>query len=276
MKINSEDNNKDHYYTIIVKGNMIARTCMHYVQGLTLFGLKKEDIKEEEHYDFDGATLTWKGDLILDEQTRALPYASYLVEGMASFESPGNICIYSTYDAAYNYYKANMKILKDNCSANIDKKIKSQLYKGLLMDVFSILELFLSDLILCLIYTNIDCFNNALNYFLKKKECQSKKNSARTIEQKMHDFFFKGIVYHRFNDVGKMYKEIANIEFPRHNRLQQYLFKRNNIAHRYSLSNQDGMRMIIVNHDDITDLINVSDKFANELIQNTKILYSQD
>ena len=50
--------------------------------------------------------------------------------------------------------------------------------------------------------------------------------------------------------------------------LKPFLYKRNNIVHRYSFSNIDRMSVCIITKNDIQDLINATNMFVDKLIEN--------
>lgn len=126
----------------------------------------------------------------------------------------------------------------------------------------------LSDLILCLIYRYDNVLEKALVYYRDKKdknvtdvECKNVKD----IEYKVHNYFFQGIVYHRFDLVEELYDSVLGITIPNTYKLRELIHKRNNIVHRNSLSNRDRMTVTKVSLDDVNNLINVVEKFVNEL-----------
>ena len=84
----------------------------------------------------------------------------------------------------------------------------------------------------------------------------------------MHKFFFDEVVYHRFDEVEKMCKEILQVEMPDTKDLKRFLHKRNNIVRRYSFSNIDRMSVCVISKNDIQCLIETSNVFVNKLIEN--------
>ena len=87
----------------------------------------------------------------------------------------------------------------------------------------------------------------------------------------MHNFFFREVVYHRFDDIRKMFNTIAEIDLPDYMDLKRFLHKRNNIVHRFSYSNEDRMLLTIINSEDVSELIKYSNKFVSQLIENWNV-----
>lgn len=254
------------YYLIKVKGNILANDKLHFAQGWACYG-KSEPTHDDSNYYFDEKNHNIESDLILNETRRAVPYAVYLSEKGISIESTGDISCCPGYQPALEYYKENIAKTLNFLNIEYDNEITQTIYKSLFIDVFSILELLLSDLILCLIYSNEIIFNNAKDYFINKPTNKKNNNNVEMIEQKVHNFFFKNVVYHKFDEVKKIYKKLIGIEIPNFSKLKICLYKRNNIVHRYSFSNIDRMGVTIISKDDVKKLIEFSDNFVNELVK---------
>lgn len=254
------------YYLIKVEGEIQANSKMHYAQGWSCLAIGSS-VDEGGDYDYDSKTHTVKGDLILNDNRRSVPYAVYCGEKGIHSTSGGAVCSWSGYGAALEYYKENIAKISNQLNVEIAGDISQILYRGLFTDVFSTLELFLSDFMLCLIYTNEEIFEKAKVFFCTKKN-ESGQNVVRDIESKMHKFFFDEVVYHRFDEVEKMCKEILQVEMPDTKDLKRFLHKRNNIVHRYSFSNIDRMSVCVISKNDIQCLIETSNVFVNKLIEN--------
>lgn len=254
------------YYLIKVEGEILANSKMHYAQGWSCLGIGGF-VDEEGDYNYDSRTRTVKGDLILDEYRRSVPYAVYCGEKGIRSTSGGAVCYCPGHSPAYWYYKENIDKILNQINVDVAEEIFQPLFRGLFTDVFSALELFLSDFMLCLIYTNEEIFEKAKVFFCTKKN-ESGQNVVRDIESKMHKFFFDEVVYHRFDEVEKMCKEILQVEMPDTKDLKRFLHKRNNIVHRYSFSNIDRMSVCVISKNDIQCLIETSNVFVNKLIEN--------
>lgn len=256
------------HYFIKVEGEIIAYDLVHYAQEWACGGVGTSS-HPEDNYDYDETTHSVKGNLILDTTKRAVPYAIYYTEkGIAA--NSGDIAAWPGYGAAVGYYEDNIAIVQKQLNdSSISKDLIQPLYRGLFTDIFSILELFLSDIILCIIYSDENVFDKAVEYYTLNKLGDKQLNVAE-IEKRMHKFFFDEVVYHKFNVVDKLYQEIIGVKLPGYDSLEKYLHKRNNIVHRYSLSNKDRMLVTNIAKEDIEGLIEASNKFTDQLVENIK------
>lgn len=263
---------KDHSgYTIRVKGEIVVKSQKHYAQDWMCKSVATEIDEDNVKFEYDPNTHTVISDLILGDTIRAVPYASYLSDKDITCYLGNGADIYACtkYNGAYYYYKEFINTVETQLeySVKLRKKILPVLNKALFMDVFSILELFLSDLLLCLIYTNTTIYEKAINFYKLDKKADENE-IIRNIELKMHRFFFQEVIYHRFNKVRKIFIDIVGVNIPDYKKLKDYLHKRNNIVHRYSYSNIDRMRIITITKEDVQGLIDTANAFVEELMIN--------
>lgn len=255
-------------YIIEVKGDIIAAERIHYAQNWACRDSNSNKDFISNKYLYDEKTHTVNSNLILNENRRAVPYAIYFTKNDIYSNGIGTVAAYQGYGAALEYYKENISIISNLLKIDIDKDIEQYTFHGLFTDVFSILELFLSDLILTLIYTNDTIYEKAIDYYKTSNKC---RNEVKEIERKVHNLFFNGIVYHKFDKVRDIFIKLIGLEFPNTERLRIYLHKRNNIVHRFSFSNIDRMGIIKITKNDIINLINESNFFVEKLIDNLKL-----
>ena len=258
-------------YKKYIGGNIIANKKLHYAQDWECFNT--EDAEYEE------------GDLILSDTKRAIPYATYLAKGdIIVICSGGSILsstidkdiscniesVYKPHEAAFEYFKEGIEIIKKQVadSENIPKNLEQTLYRGLFTDVFSVFELFLSDVILCLIYNCDDKYYEKAIKFFKQEKDIGESEPVKNLEAKVHRYFYDGIVYHRFEKVKSIFNEIFDIDVPDYkDKIKKFLHKRNNIVHRYSYSNQDRTLLTTLTRQDITDWIQVVEEFVGKLVE---------
>ena len=67
------------YYLIKVEGEILANSKVHYAQGWSCISIG-DSIDGEGSYKYDSKTHTVKGNLILNENRRSVPYAVYYGE----------------------------------------------------------------------------------------------------------------------------------------------------------------------------------------------------
>lgn len=254
------------HYCIEVEGEIIAYSKKHFAQNWACRSVSKPIV--DKSYRYDKNTHSVKGNLILDENRRAVPYAVYYTKKGIRATENGEIVANPGCGASLAYFKENIAKIKTQLNAEIPQDVKESFYKGLFTDVFSSLELFLSDFVLSIIYSDIKSYNRAIAYYKLNNKRKRKEKNIDKIEKNMHKFFFDEVVYHAFDKVEIMFKNILNIEIPDTKDLRLWLHKRNNIVHRYSFSNIDRMGVCIVSKDDIERLLDVSFSFVEQLIAN--------
>lgn len=122
-----------------------------------------------------------------------------------------------------------------------------------------------------MIYSNETIYEKAVLYYRTNKNSQ---NEVSEIEKKVHNFFFNGVVYHRFDKVKQIYESVLDIQFPDTDGMIDFLHKRNNIVHRFSFSNIDRMEIVTITTETIEDLIKETNLFVNRLIDNVNKKYA--
>ena len=271
------------HYIVEVSGYITAESGTHYAQDFITYSTLDGYKETEDGYSYDERTHTVKGNLVLSKNKRAIPYAIYVTHGPIYLKENTNadIGVYPGVGAAYEAYKEN--ILRINTVLNKEWKenISEIMGNALYIEVFSTLELFLSDFILCKIYKDNDIFNRAVRFYQSQeteknnRECdvhkRSKSQSNKTldvkeIEYRVHKFFFDGVVYHNFDKIKSMFKKVLSVELPDTKELKSLLHKRNNIVHRASLSNTDRMTLTTASKDDVKKLIKATNIFVSDLV----------
>lgn len=256
------------HFIIQVNGTINITSGKHFAIewcGNSLNGhIINEDVQQYTIYDsignIDGNSYTHviEGDLILNEDYKAVPYAIYYSLKDISCDFKSNADIVATgygVVGAYEYFKDKILELEKRICRN-----DAFINKALFVEVFSIFELFLSDFLLSCIYSYPDCYDNAIAFFKN----EYKIGDRIIIENSVHKYFFRTINYHRFNNLNKIMRNILNIDLPKFK--ETYLYKRNNIVHRASLSGEDRMRVTIITEELLRQFIVDVKKFANELI----------
>lgn len=247
-------------FEIPVIGQVIAYDKKHYAQGWACRSIS-QPIKDKS-YKYDEMQHTVRSNLILDSKIRAVPYALYYTEkGICSYP-PGDIVFAPGAMAAELYYKDNITEIKSLLKIEIPSEIEVFFYNGLLTGIFSVLELFLSDVLLCLIFRNHEVYERALDHIKKKGKLNS-ENHDLVIQR----YFTKDIVYHKFDQIKCVFNNILQIQLPNTRHLRSYLHKRNNIAHRFAFSNIDRMTMTEINVDILNTLIEHCNEFVAKIME---------
>ena len=204
-----------------------------------------------------------ESDLILNSKVRAVPYAIYFTEkGICG----RNIVAGAGIGGAYAYFKENISSIRNRLSLPIDDSIAETVYNGLYIEVFSALELFLADALLCLIFTNEGCHCRAICFY-KDETGRTKDKEKDELIKRVYNYFSKTIVYHCFPQVEKAYGVITGKNFPDTNELQRLLFLRHNIVHRHFLDGLSLMRITCATKELVESLLNTVSEFADSLIK---------
>ncbi len=185
-------------FIINVTGEIIANDKNHYAQGWSCLDSTKP-IKDTS-YDYDDLKRTVRSNLILNKTIRAVPYALYVSEKDISAQSTGDIIYAPGAMAAELCYKDNISEIEELFNVKIPSKIELYFYNGLLTGIFSVLELFLSDVLLCLIFTNSKVYGRALDH-LKKKGKLNNLDQDLAIQK----YFTNEIVYHKFDKIKSIF-----------------------------------------------------------------------
>lgn len=259
-------------FLITVTGEIIAKDKNHYAQNWACRSIGKYVDDHSYHYDQNNHTV--QSNLILNKNIRAVPYAIYVTDKGIRTESSGEIFCAPGAMAAELCYKDNISEIETLYKVSIPSKIELYLFNGLLTGVLSVLELFLSDVLLCLIYTNRDVYDRAIEYM---KNSSNKKGQSRinNLNQDLaiQRHFTEDIVYHRFDKVRLIFKKILGVKFPNTKVFISYLKKRNNISHRFAFSNIDRMKMTEIDLDTLKEFILYCNEFVEKLMNEIRKRY---
>lgn len=256
-------------YIIEVEGEIIAKDVNQYAVNWACGAIGGDPESIADNYEFDERRHAVKGNLVLNKNKRAVPYASYFAKKGIQIYGGGDIYTYgSSSGPAFAYYRDNVERLKAKIEIEAPVDIQDSLYNSLYLEGFSILELFLSDFTLCLCFQSDKIFEKATTYILTHKKKENNDglcgNEYMTTDLAVRKYFTSSMVFHRFEQVKKLFA-IMDINMPRTKELECLLHKRNNIVHRNAYSNIDGMRYTNATKEDVLKLIEVCNKFVNEL-----------
>lgn len=258
-------------FIITVNGEILTNDKTHYAQNWVCKSIGAEI--SNDSFDYDRITKTVKNDLILKSDVRAVPYAVYLTEKGIRVENNGNgdISCAPGAMAAELCYKDNISEIERLINIEVPKEIEIYFYNGLLTGVFSILELFISDVILCLIFTNQEVYERTLKWLTKPNHEKIKHSPIKDTD--IQKYFTEKIVYHRFDDVEKIFKDIIDLQLPDYKYIDAYKHKRHNITHRFAFSNIDRMRMTTIDSNILKKFILCCNEFVEKLMKEINRVY---
>lgn len=253
-------------FLITVDGEIIANDKNHYAQGWACRNIGKP-VKDNPYY-YDKYQHAVHGNIILDKNIRAVPYAVYTTDKGICTKSTGEIFAAPGAMAAELCYKDNISDIESLLNVSIPSEIEIYFYNGLLTGVFSVLELFLSDVLLCLIFTNREGYKRALNELQKKGKLHNSDYDFM-----IQQYFTKDVVYHKFDETQSLFKRILQIKIPDSKKFEDYLHKRNNIAHRFAFSNIDRMRMTVIDSNTLHKFISLCNEFVDKIMKEINRVY---
>lgn len=204
-----------------------------------------------------------ESDLILNSRVRSVPYAFYYTEkGICG----GHIVAGSGIGGAYAYFNETVSSITDRLSLNLDKLISETVYNALYVETFSALELLLADTLLCFIFSNEECYNNAVDFYMKESK-QKKVIKKDDLINKVHSFFFKNIVYHSFSRVNRAYFQIIGINLPPTKEINRLIHLRHNIVHRHSMDSISRMCVTSASKESVEQLLQIIKSFTQSLME---------
>lgn len=273
-----------HPYVINVKGRVISKVGNHYAQGYAARGIATFDgtIGDVREYTYYKSTHSIVGDLILDGTKRVPPYAimsadggiadlgssnESVVDGVTHYmQIDRGITYLPGYSAALMCYRENMEQIKSSLSLKVDSRAESAYVRGLYVDAFSVIELFLGDFLLCGIFTDDNCYDRLLSSDLFDiNDTSSSLEIETAVLSKIEE-----TVFHNFNIVRKFFKRIIGFDLPDTTSLERLLHRRHNIVHRFSYSNIDRIRQCVPQREDVQKLIKECDLFVSQLSEKVR------
>lgn len=248
-------------YVIEVTGNIVAREGKHCAQNWVCLSLL-EFSEQNDLGEYDIKTHSITGDVILDYKMRAAPYAIYCAKkgtGIADTKCGADIVAAPGFYPAFFYFDEYVEQVEQQLEVPVDAEARDIYYNALYVKVFSILELFLSDVLLCGIFTNENSFEKTFDTL----EIEKTSNQF-IIENKIKNCVYH-IVFHRFINVNKLFNSILGFNIPNSEKLEKQVYRRNNIVHRNALTNVDRMRVCNATCQDVQRLIDDAKQFVAEM-----------
>lgn len=244
-----------------VNGNIIE-TCGHSFHYDVACG-GGDDIIDINKYSKPGQfiddRLIIDGDLVLDQSTAVLPYASYCatkdVVDNSQCRSSVNI----------NSWSERNKDIINKANIEIPEECKQHYYNGLFLSLCSSFELAVMDFLLMKITSVQKCYDNAVKYWLLKTDAKHQDKDYDKYFIPIIKYYTNSVVYHRFRETQQIYKDILDIDLPDFIKVEKAFKKRNNIVHRYSISNLDRITITNATQADIIDLEQEIGRFLTSL-----------
>lgn len=208
---------------VYVNGNIVAKSGRH---------LAKEWIALAPDVYKENAVKIIEGDMYLDDKNQFWSFFSYAAKnGITSYDN-GGIEVIPSPNNIKELFDNDIKKIKELLDIHVPEHLKSDQNRHLYIGIISDFELFLTELLSCLVLGNEQYFN----LFIEKTDCALSLNLSKeelhNAPLKIYRYIHKNINYHRLNDIGEMFTTVFNIDFPNYDRLQQMISTRHDLAHR--------------------------------------------
>ena len=247
---------------VYVNGNIVAKSGRH---------LAKEWITLAPNEYKCNAAKVIEGDLYLDEKNQLLSYLRYAASGGVSSLIIGGIETIPSPKNIRELYDDDVKKIEELLQFQVPEHLESDRNRHLYVGIISDLELFLTELLSCLVLGNEHYYNR----FIENTDCvdttKMNKEELYNAPLKIHRYIHKNYNYHRLYDVGIIYTAVFNTDFPKYDRLQKMIDTRHDLAHRggYTLKEHQIVHLNVT-QDMVYNLIKECDIFINDLINMLK------
>ncbi len=241
---------------VLVKGNIIGRSGNHVIKGWV--ALASSNVEKE-------AAEVMEGDLILDNNYSAKPYCIYVATGGVSTIAKNCICVLPHPSMVLQLYKNEIIKIHELMNVLVPEHLKSTHFRQQYIDVIGSLELFINELLACLVLGQKEFYDVFISKSAYKiplsKIVESANNLQKTIYKLIHTE-----VSHRLDRMGKIYHDVFDIFFPPLGKLGEKIKTRHDLVHRNGFQVKDkSLEYMDVSSDDVLSLIKVSNEFVETL-----------
>lgn len=249
-------------YIIQVSGSVVAKEGIHYTQNWVAYACSEGNI-EQTSFVYSEKKHSIIGDVFFDKKRRAVPYAHYVAYGSVGIQEgagpDADLSCCPGFYPAFAYFNEYVDEIRNGLNTQVEEKIRDLYLNGLYIEAFSVLELFLCDFLMCGVFSEETYYHNALRVLGVEE-----KTDQYVVEEKIKNVVYRK-VFHNFEDVEKMFRGIFDFGFPDWKELNERIYRRHNIVHRYALSNKDRMTVCDANSDDVRDLIQTIVVFVEDM-----------
>lgn len=241
---------------VLVKGNIIGMSGNHVIKNW--YALVSCNIETEVEEVIEG-------DLVLDKYYIARPYCIYAATGNVSTITHDCICTLPRPSMVLQLYKDEIEKIQELMNVSIPEKLVSTYYRQLYIGGVGTLELFLDELLSCLVLGYKEFYEN----FIKKtaykiplsKVEESAKNMQKTIFQLIHNE-----VSHRLDKMGIIYHDIFDVAFPPIGKMSEKIKTRHDLVHRNGFQVKDkSLKYMNIAKSDVISFIEASNEFVTLL-----------
>lgn len=241
---------------VLVKGNIIGISGNHVIKdwiSLAPCGIEKyaEEVIE--------------GDLVLDSNYLAKPYYIYAATGGVSTISSNCISILSHPSMVLQLYKDEIEKIQELMNVSVPEHLKSTYVRQLYIGVIGAFELFLDELLSCLVLGQkeyYDAFVKKTAYTIPLSKVEdSARNMQKTIFRLIHNE-----VSHRLDKMETLYNKIFDVVFPPTGKMSEKIKIRHDLVHRNGYQVKDKtLKYVSIVDKDVSTLIKAANEFVDSL-----------
>lgn len=241
---------------VFVKGNIVVYSGNHLAKGFVALASCEDETEFVN---------TINGDLNLYEDSQLIPYYTYYAKGGITVASGSLRCISSPLNIL-NLYQSEIDKIEKFLSLSIPDDLRSVYNRHLFIGIIGAFELFLTEMITCLVLGEEDFYNafvEKTNYKISLKDIEKGKLILdRAIYKVIHN-----INTHKLNEIKELFNTVFGIKVPDIQKLGEYIKKRHDLVHRNG-NRYDDRKLIYVDisNDEVISLINVSKEFVDGMM----------
>lgn len=241
----------------LVKGNIIAESGIHFARNWVALAPETAT---------DDVVKVKNGDLTLTVENSSISYYEYWATGAISSLGYNQICLVSP-SSILSLYQDEIERIRKLEEINVTDPLQSTHLRHLYIAVIGALELFLTELLSCLVLGDKSFFrayinNSKINLPLNQIEDAS-KNMVKTVHDIIHD-----MNSHRMDVVKKTYCSLFTIDFPPIDKMGKIIERRHDFVHRNGYTKQDiSINYVKLSKDELDTAINVTNEFVYSLYE---------
>lgn len=241
---------------VFVEGNIIAYSGNHLAKGLVCFAT--DEYKEK-------AVEVINGDLELYEHNRIIPFYTYAARGgvtslghnLGVVHSPSNVL---------NLYKEEIEKIKRLLNLVVPEDLRPTHNRHLFIGVIGTLELFLSEMISCLVLGEEQFYHNFIENTSYKISLKDIEEGGQMLDKAIYKVIHN-INAHKLKEIKDVFKNVFDVNIPNTTELGRYIEKRHDLVHRNGNRVDDRtLRYVDITDRILQDLILVVDTFVDHLM----------
>lgn len=241
----------------LVKGNIIAESGIHFARNWV--ALAPEIVA-------DNVVKIKNGDLILTDENSSISYYEYWATGGIAALGYNQICLVSP-SSLLSLYQDEIERIRKLEEINVPDHLQSTHLRHLYIAVIGALELFLTELLSCLVLGEETFFRafikNSKNKIRLNQIEDASKNMVRTVHDIIHD-----MNSHRLDVIKETYCSLFTIEFPAIDKMGKIIKLRHDFVHRNGYTKQNtSINYVKITNDELDTAINVTNEFVSSLYE---------